>query len=77
MTSKKIEWKNIIENDNLSPNERMQKMKSQLKKLDSQTRSYEILTGISNSVVNSQNLNESYLDAIKAKLAYIGELSAL
>ena len=58
----------------MSPRNKINKMKHHLEKLENQTRSYEVLSEISSSLVVSKNLNDLYVDSIKAKIAYLNEL---
>lgn len=67
-------WQNV--NDmNLNPDQKLEKIRSQVQLLDSQTKSYEILTTIHNDLQHSNILNQSYVEAIRAKLAYLNELA--
>ena len=71
---KRKSWQDIIDDQSLTPRNKIKKLKHELDKLDIQTKSYENLNGISNSLVLSENISKSYLDSIKVKLAYINEL---
>ena len=71
------DWKTILEDSNLTGEKKINKLKSQLKKLENQTRSYEILSEVNSSIAVNNNLNDSYIDSIRAKLAYLNELSKL
>lgn len=64
----------IIEDTSLTPKRKIKKLQKEVKKLDFQTKSYEILDGVANTLSLSQNLNESYISTIKAKLVYLNEL---
>jgi hypothetical protein len=65
----------IIEDPNLSSNSKINLIKNRLRSLDKQTKSYELLSEIGNNFLINQNLNESYIDSIKAKLALLNELN--
>lgn len=69
-------WKDDID-PTLNPDQKLEKIRSQVQLLDSQTKSYEILTNVHNDLYHSQHLNQSYVEAIRAKLAYLNELTSL
>lgn len=72
---KEDEWKVIIEDTSISPKDKLKFMESQMKKLDNQARSYEVLAGVNDNITNSSNLNMSYLNSIKVKIAYLNQLA--
>jgi LysM repeat protein len=59
----------------LKPEQKLEKIRSQVHLLENQAKSYEMLNG--NDIYSSQYLNQSYVEAIRAKLAYLNELSNL
>ena len=67
-------WKDI-EDPSLKPEQKLEKIRSQVHLLENQAKSYEMLNG--NDIYSSQYLNQSYVEAIRAKLAYLNELSNL
>ncbi|OMJ77502.1 hypothetical protein SteCoe_22899 [Stentor coeruleus] len=72
---KEDEWKVIVEDASISPKDKLKLMESQMKKLDNQARSYEVFAGVNDSITNISNLNMSYLNSIKAKIAYLNQLA--
>ena len=67
-------WKDIGD-QGLKPEQKLEKIRSQVHLLENQAKSYEMLK--SNDIYASQYLNQSYVEAIRAKLAYLNELSNL
>jgi hypothetical protein len=67
-------WKDV-EDPKLKPQQKLEKIRSQVQLLDNQTKTYELLSGKSGDIYSSQYLNQSYVEAIRAKLAYLNELS--